>query len=59
MSQWLISRIIGRRKIRIINVITPIRNIKDRLFVLPMDGMHGKEALVVLSNLSQLMAGKL
>ena len=59
MSQCKISWLGGRKLRRTSTVRTATRNEKNALFVLSVDGMLGREALVALDNLSQLMAAKM
>ena len=54
-----ISWIDGRRKIRKKTVIPATSKIKFSPFLLSVDGIFGREAIVVLKNLSQLMAEEL
>ena len=58
-NQWIISWIVGRSKIQINTVITVTNNAKKSLFSLSVYGMRRKEALVVLTSFSRLMAKKI
>ena len=48
----------GEKIIRIITVSTATSNGKNSPFVISVDKILGREALVVLANLNQLMAEK-
>ena len=59
MNLWIISWLDGRSNRRISTVSTAKINVKFSTFIFSVYGMPGKEALVVLTNLSQIMAEKL
>ena len=57
--QWERSCIVRKNKISTSTAIINTSNGKNIFFSLSVDGMLGKEALVVLPNLSLLMAPKM
>ena len=59
MSQWEISWLNGIKWRRVIIVITTTKNENKSPFVIYVDGLLGREALAVLTNLSRLMAEKM